>query len=250
MSGKFKKYFTMSFDDGITQDARIMDICRKYGMPCTFNINTSLFGVNWPWVGEMVGKPGLSHQRFTEEEIRAGVYNGFDVEVHTLNHPSLARNYGDDKAQIIHEVLDDFKNIEALTGIAPAGMAYPGGCEHDTSPFVIDTILENTPVRFARLAVPPKDPDAFALPERFMRWYPSSSFVFIDNCRTLATSFIEAVPEDRDLLLYLWGHGYDLDSENLWDAFEEIVAMLAKAPDVICVSNADLYRIFKDKIPS
>ncbi len=246
----FSKYFTMSFDDGITQDARIMDICRKYNMPCTFNLNTGLFGVNWPWVGEVLGKPGLSHQRYTEEEIRSGIYNGFDAEVHTLCHPSLAGNYGDNAEALIHEVGDDAKNIEALTGVAPLGMAYPGGREEDTSPFVIKTIVENTPVRFARLAVSQKNPEDFPLPDCFMKWYPSLAVVEMARCKELAKSFIAAVPVDRDLLFYVWGHGYDLDSENLWDEFEELVAMISAAPDVKCVSNADFYTLFKDKIPA
>ena len=247
---KFSKYFTMSFDDGITQDARIMDILRRYNVPCTFNLNTGLFGANWTWVGEVLGKPGLSHQRFTKDEILSGVYDGFDCEVHTLCHPSLGCDYGQDKDRIIAEVGGDAKNIEELTGIAPVGMAYPGGREVDTSPFVIKTIVENTPVRFARLAVSQEDPERFALPECFMRWYPSISIVDIARCKALAERFISAVPEDRDLLFYVWGHGYDLDSENLWDRFEELVSMLANAPDVKCVSNAEFYNLFKDRIPS
>ena len=246
----FGKYFTMSFDDGITQDARIMDICRKYNVPCTFNLNTGLFGASWTWVGEVLGKPGLSHQRFTKEEILSGIYKGFDAEVHTLCHPSLGCDCGTDKERVIAEVGQDAKNIEELTGVAPVGMAYPGGREVDTSPFVIRTIVENTPVRFARLAVSQEKPEEFALPDCFMKWYPSLAVVEMARCKELARRFIDAVPADRDLLFYVWGHGYDLDSENLWDDFEDLVRMLAEAESVRCVSNAEFYNLFKDRIPS
>ena len=51
--GTPKKYITIRMDDGITQDARMMEIMRKYGVDCcTFYINTGLYGANWAWVGQ------------------------------------------------------------------------------------------------------------------------------------------------------------------------------------------------------
>ena len=49
-----KKYFTICFDDGITQDLKIIEIFKKYGFTsCTFFINTGLYGANWKQVGRM-----------------------------------------------------------------------------------------------------------------------------------------------------------------------------------------------------
>ena len=33
-----KKAITFSFDDGVTQDIRLVEIFNKYGLKCTFNI--------------------------------------------------------------------------------------------------------------------------------------------------------------------------------------------------------------------
>ena len=38
------KAFTMSYDDGVRQDIRLAQICTRYGVKCTFNINTF-----WSW---------------------------------------------------------------------------------------------------------------------------------------------------------------------------------------------------------
>ncbi len=38
------KAFTMSFDDGVTQDIRLIDLLNKYGLKATFNLNSSLLG--------------------------------------------------------------------------------------------------------------------------------------------------------------------------------------------------------------
>lgn len=244
------KYFTMSFDDGITQDARIIEILKKYNMPCTFNINTGLYGVRWDWVATAVGKPGLLHLRFTKAELETGIYDGFDVEVHTLNHPSLAGNYGNNKSAIIREVGDDAKNIKELTGIEPVGMAYPGGLESDTSDYVIRTILANTPVRFARLAVSAKKPSDFALPEYWMMWYPTCSICNIATAKTLFKRFANAEVTDHDLLFYGWGHGYELDQNDSWDEFEELIKMISETEGIVFVTNAEFYELFKDQIPS
>ena len=105
--GKPKKFFTLSFDDGITQDLKVIEILKKYDVKCiSFNINTGLYGANWDWVGPAIGDPSIPHQRFTEEELKTGIYDGYDVLVHTLNHPSL-KNYDKRANQIKKEVGKD-----------------------------------------------------------------------------------------------------------------------------------------------
>ncbi|MBP5766446.1 MAG: polysaccharide deacetylase family protein, partial [Clostridia bacterium] len=244
----YKKYFTMSFDDGITQDARIIEICKKYNMPCTFNINTGLYGVSWTWVGEYLNDPTLQHVRFTRAQMESGIYDGFDVEVHTLTHPDLASYTS--AAAIINEVKGDYNNILQLTGVAPVGMAYPGGAEANTNEFVIKTILDNTNVRFARMGVNHTQPTAFKLPDYWMKWYPQASCGNISFAKSLAKRFIQATPTDRDMLYYFWGHGFELDYNNSWDQFEELVKMISEADDIVCVTNREFYELFKDQIPS
>ena len=39
-----KKYFTLSFDDGVEQDKRLIEVLKQYDMPCTFNLSGGLFG--------------------------------------------------------------------------------------------------------------------------------------------------------------------------------------------------------------
>ena len=37
-----KKYFTLSFDDGLEQDKRIIALMKQYGLKGTFNLNSLL----------------------------------------------------------------------------------------------------------------------------------------------------------------------------------------------------------------
>ena len=43
------KYVTFSFDDGVTQDKRLIELLNKYGLKATFNLNSSLFGLKGGW---------------------------------------------------------------------------------------------------------------------------------------------------------------------------------------------------------
>ena len=39
-----KKAITFSYDDGVTQDIRLIELLNKYNLKCTFNLNSELLG--------------------------------------------------------------------------------------------------------------------------------------------------------------------------------------------------------------
>ena len=39
--GKKRKVLTLSYDDGVEQDIRLVEIMKKHGLKGTFNINTN-----------------------------------------------------------------------------------------------------------------------------------------------------------------------------------------------------------------
>ena len=241
--GTPKKYFTLSFDDGITQDLKIMEICRKYGFTgCTFNVNTGLCGESWHWVGEYIGDPTITHQRFTKKELRSGIYDGFDVEVHTLNHPSL-KAYDEEPLKLKKEINADAKNIYMYTGTYPLGMAWPGGDTEYTEK-TIEFVAKNTKMGFARAVTPTY---GFSLPEYFLKWQPTCSITDADIL-DYADAFLKADCTE-DMLFYVWGHGYELDQFDNYDTLEQLIRMMTEADDVVCVSNAEFYLLFKDQIP-
>lgn len=237
--GTPKKYFILNFDDGITQDRRIIEILKKYNATATFNINTGLLGESWDWVADAVKVPGLTHKRFTEEELRSGIYDGMDVDVHTLNHANILECSDE---TIINEVQKDADNIADLFGYKPRGMAYAGGNFFDDHS--VRVILENTDVRFSRTIT---SSNKFTLPKYWMKWNPTCH-VNAGNVKSLAKKFINLKPE-TDSLFYVWGHGYELDQLNSWDSFEELIKMISEADDITILTSAEFYELFKDEIP-
>jgi len=242
--GTPKKYFTLSFDDGITQDYKIMEICKKYNFKgITFNINTGLCGESWDWVAEATNTPGLSHKRLTRKEIKNGAYDGFDVAAHTLTHPSMNK-YDNNPLGVVREVQKDAFNIKKLTGIIPLGMAWPGGDEVYTEQS-IENVYKYTTIRYARGTMPTYN---FNLPTRFLKWEPTCN-ICDARMLELAKEFIEAEPTE-DMLFYVWGHGYELDVFNLYETFEQLVKIMSENKNIICVSTTEFYLLFKDEIPS
>ncbi len=243
--GTPKKYFTIRMDDGITQDAKIIEILKKYDVDCiTFYANSGLFGANWAWVGESAGRPDVTHIRYTRKEF-ASIYEGYDVGCHTQNHPSLKDC---DDAKITSEVELDRKNLARLLDYTPVGMAWPGG-DTEWNEHTVDTVMATTNIRFGSCTT---STNSFALPEYFMTWYPTCAFNAV-NTFTLLQQFLDAEPTE-DMLFYVWGHGYELDIGNSWDRFEEMIQMIAEAAaeddSIVLVTNSEFYQLFKDEIPS
>ena len=73
-----KKAITFSFDDGVTQDIRLVEILNKYGLKCTFNINSELLGKE----GYLSGLK-VQHNKIDPKDVKT-LYAGHEVAVHTL----------------------------------------------------------------------------------------------------------------------------------------------------------------------
>ena len=243
-----KKYLTMSFDDGTHQDLRIIEILKKYGITkATFFINTGICGADWSaGVSSMVGK-NVEHIRFTMDELRTGIYDGYDVEVHTLSHPSL-KSYDNNPSQIIKETVGDAINIFNLTGIYPAGLAWPGG-DGDQTETTRRIVYEQTNLRFGR-GITFKG-NKYDLPTEFLLWQPTST-MSNGTCVTYLKKFLKKECTE-DMLFYGFSHGFEFDTYDSWDKFEEFIKMVseaAEAGDIILVTNAEFYQLFKDEIPA
>lgn len=249
--GTPKKYFTIRFDDGITQDEKVMEILKKYNADCcTFYINTGLYGANWSWVGQQFGRPDVTHIRYTRKQLQSGIYEGFDVECHTLNHPSL-KNYSE--RQVTNEVGKDATNIKKLFGYEPVGLAWPGG-DTEWNEQNIQTILETTNIRYGSCTTrnTAMGLGKFSTPEYFMTWYPTCSFSDADSM-TLLNEFI-AADCTEDMLFFVWCHGYELDLFNTWEKFDLFIKTITEAAEkddsIVLVTNAEFYQLFKDEIPA
>ena len=118
--GGRKKAFTLSSDDGVTQDTRLTELMRKYGIKGTFHLNSGLMG-DRDWLIQ----PGIdvSHYKLRRDEIKE-VYDGFEIAVHTMTHPDLTTV---PSSMAAWEISENKRDLEALIGHPISGMSYPFG---------------------------------------------------------------------------------------------------------------------------
>lgn len=227
-NGKMKA-ITLSFDDGVIQDRRMVEILNRYGLKCTFNLNSELFNVTIQ-VGSTVR---IDHTKIDPSEV-APLYQGHEVAVHTLTHPNLTTLPDE---EIIRQVETDRANLSALCGYEVVGMAYPCGGVNNND-YVAEVIRENTGVRYSRTIT---STYSFEPQENLYRFNPTIH-VQDSKCEEVCKAFLDAA-FDSPKLLYIWGHSYEFDFDHSWDRFEEICRLISGHEDVFYGTNREVFGI-------
>lgn len=224
-----KKAVTFSFDDGVTQDIRLLEILNKYGLKATFNINSELLGKT----GELKRNGKLvRHDKIAPERVKE-LYKGHEIAVHTLTHPCLP-DIADD-SEIIRQVEEDRQNLIKLCGYEVVGMAYPCGGENNDDR-VAELIRKNTGVKYARTIT---STYTFDLQENLLRFNPT--VYYIESCLEEIVDRFLAMETEKSQLLYIWGHSYEMDAEYIsWEAFERICQKLSGKADIFYGTNSEV----------
>lgn len=221
------KAITFSFDDGVTQDERAIEILNKYGLKATFNLNSAYLGIKGSLICNNVE---VSHIKIGADKVK-NIYSGHEVACHTLTHPLLTKL---DDFTVIRQVEEDRKALEAIVGYPVVGMAYPnGGVNNDDR--VASVIAENTPIKYARTIT---STYSFDLQSNLLRFNPTVSYID-KRLFELADAFLN-MKTDRPQLFYIWGHTYEMDANCIsWDNFERLCKLLSGRDDVFYGTNAE-----------
>lgn len=230
-NGKMKA-LTFSYDDGVLQDKRLIEIFNKYGLKATFNLNSELLGKN----GELRLGPDakyIDHTKNDPEDVKY-IYDGHEVAAHTLTHPFLP-DISDD-GEIIRQVECDRTKLSELCGYEVVGMAYPcGGQNHDDR--VADIIRNKTGIKYSRTIISNYSYDLQSDLYKFKPTvYHHGEF---DKMIELGQRFIE-MKADTTQIFYVWGHAYEFDYRNDWDRFEEFCKMMSGHDDIFYGTNKEV----------
>lgn len=223
-----KKAVTFSFDDGVTQDIRAIEILDKYGLKATFNINSGRFGEN---ATASRGDVTTTHNKITKDVFK-DVYKNHEVAAHTVYHTRLT-TLSDE--EVIKAVNDDVKTLEDLVGYEIQVMAYPcGGVNNDDR--VAELIKNNTKIKLARTITSTHE---FGKQDNYHRFNPS---VYMAESIVLEVvdKFLSS-NSDEPQLLYLWGHTYEFDfAYPTWELFEEVCKKLSGKDDIFYGTNSEV----------
>ncbi len=210
------KALTLSYDDGVRSDIKLVNLLNRYGVKATFNLNSGLMGK------EGGGKVG----RLSYEECQAlYVPSGHEVAIHTLTHPFLERlSY----EECLHEVLADRLTLQKMTGQEIHGMAYPFGTYND----MVLKVLREAQVYYSRTCDARED---FSIPEDFLRYYPTTHH---KNPRLMELTHKFLEDENKEpYLFYLWGHSYEFENEGNWNIIEDFLSLASFRPEVWYATN-------------
>ena len=221
-----KKAITFSYDDGVTQDERLISLFNKYGLKCTFNLNSGLLGKPGRLLREGVH---VDHNKLAPERVRE-IYAGHEVATHSVTHPYLTRLSDD---EVVREIEEDRIRLSELVGYEVVGHAYPMG---DCDRRVADLLSDRTGVKYARTVTSTHNFDV-----------QSDMFLFnptvyhhgeMDEMFRLGEQFL-SLKTDEPKLFYIWGHAYEFDIHNDWKRFEEFLEMISGREDIFYGTNIE-----------
>ena len=214
------KAMTLSYDDGVIYDKRLVEIMQKYGLKGTFNLNG----------GVMVDNGRRMDENALVETFRD---SGMEVAMHGFRHLMVTAC---PKTDLIGEFYQDKLRLESVFGTVMRGGAYAYGAYNDET---VD-ILRSLGVEYFRTT---KSTGSFALPTDWLRLNPTTHHN--GNLTELFRAFVEPRADNRPYLMgprlfYLWGHSYEFNDNDNWNIIEDFGKMVAERDDIWHVTNGDL----------
>lgn len=220
------KALTLSYDDGVQQDIRLVDIMNKYGLKGTFNLNSGLYAAE----GTVYPK-GTIHRRMTEAQIKETfISSGQEVAVHALTHPFLEQLPSN---LVVSEIIKDRENLEKQFGTIVRGMAYPFGTYSDT----VVAALQACGIAYSRTVISTND---FRIPEDWLR-LTATCHHNSPELKSLSKKFVEDKVTRAPYLFYLWGHSYEFESNDNWNVIEEFASFMGNRDDIWYATNIEIY---------
>ncbi len=208
--GKLKA-LTMSYDDGVVQDRRLVALFNRHGIRGSFHVNSGILDQG---------------NRISSAELKE-LYLGHEVSCHTVSHPFLERV---PRTEIAREIFEDRKRLEELCGYPVIGMSYPFGTWNDE----VISIAKSCGIVYSRST---RVTGGFGIPQNFMAWdatchhkemLPKGKAFLENNRYPLA-------------LLYVWGHSYEFDNDDNWNEIEEFCQMMSGQENIWYATNLDVY---------
>lgn len=229
MNNKAFKAVTFSFDDGNTDDIRLIEIMNKYGLKGTFNLNSGNITNTNSW--NFADKKAVRHINYTEH---ADIYKGHEIACHSYTHPRLETL---SKETVYNEIFTDKKILSCLFDCKIRGMAYPFGTYNDT----VLEVLKECGIEYCRTV---KVTHSFDMPENPLLLHPTCHFTD-SGIFDIAERFLKLTC-DKPQVFYIWGHSYELVTEDDWQKFEKLCQTISNKKYIHYCTNIEVFDILKE----
>lgn len=215
------------WDDGVINDIKVADLCRKYGAKATFNLNPALHHATERLINKQPFKDSNFYSgRLAWNEVTS-VYEGFDVASHCMCHCNAAVV---DASVFLADAYSARSILEDLFQKECRGFAWPYG---QYTPKTADLLLE-AGFAYGRTT---KNSDRVTGFEHPM--------ILHSSCHFLVEDFWERFEKvkNTDGVFYFWGHSYEMmDDPQLWADYEDKLRRFAEDPEVEWISTTELVK--------
>lgn len=237
---------TTSWDDEHSSNLKLADLLRATRLRATFYIPTGSLGI-----GEALTTGDLC-------DLAAA---GFEIGAHTVTHPVLTDVHGE---RLRSEVTDCKLRLEEIIGREVASFCYPKGRYNAE---VMQALSEAgyrgaRTVRMLFCGMPQRP---FEIPTT-LQTYPHEASTYVRNLvkrralADLARSLRDIVRADDWVALgkalfdkvlkaggtwHLFGHSWETERENRWDAVRELLSYVSNRPEVQYVTNGELAELIR-----
>lgn len=219
-----RKAFNITYDDGILQDIRFVELLNKYGVKGTFNLNSKLMEEEFEWVHPC----GMTIKRLSKE-VAQKLYKGHEIASHTLTHPDFA-NLSEE--EIFYQVSEDKKILEEWFGCEVVGFGVP----FDYFDEKAAECVKRAGFLYARNS---EESYSYSPWEDYFQWRAGTYHV-MPGFHSFVESFFDT---DEELgLCQIVGHSYDLDTENMWEYMESILKRVSEDEDVLPMTHGEIVR--------
>lgn len=191
----------------------MVQLLNRYGLKGTFHLNSK------------------NYLNKSEKELQTvgECYQGHEIACHTVHHGFLNVEPG---ASVLQEILEDRRTLEQIAGYPVVGMSYPFGVYNQE----VIAALKACGIAYSRTTAAT---NGRAIPADFLQWNPSAHFL---RAQTAIENFLRLMEYRWLDVLYLWGHSFELKTEQLWADFEKDLARIAGNPAVWYATNIEICR--------
>ena len=227
--GGLAKALTLSYDDAVEQDFRLIDIMKAHGLKGTFNINSAQYipeGFEYP-------PEKTWGQRMTRDRASAlYAQDGIEPALHAYTHPHLQNL---PTALVAYEIIKDREALEAQFGHIVRGMAYPYGTYSDD----VIRVLRDCGIVYARTT---QATGSFDLPTEWLKLHPTCHHSD-PRLPALTEKFINKTPgaEQMPWMFYVWGHAYEFVRDDIWHIIENFAETIGGKDDIWYATNMEIW---------
>ena len=224
------KIVTFSFDDGVEDDVRLVEIFNKYKLKATFNLNSARLTNAEKWVYKDV--KDVRHPNYSRAE---KLYVGHEIAAHGYSHQFMERLDGE---TLNNDISLDCKLLSFLFDREISGFAYPFGTFNDR----VKQALKENKIVYSRTV---NSTYSFNPPKDLLELNPTCHFTD-SRLEELADTFLKSGSDGVELF-YIWGHSYELVTDSDWERFEKFCEKISGKKDLLYLTNLEAVKlIFKE----